>query len=91
MRDDYIPNRDDITAVNVSVLRQDDGSLDVRLYWTRCGVESAAEVSHRLGVDPGLALTFARDAVLQLMWWHTTLADVYATLAGEDRGLSAER
>lgn len=89
-REDYLPDRNGITAVKVALTRDDDSRLIVRLVWTQNGVENWAEVTHRLGMPVAAALTHARNAVWQIEYWHTTLADVFATLAGEDRGLSVE-
>ena len=88
MRDTYLPDRDSITLVNVALNRDDAGAVDVRLHWVRCGVLSHAEVSHRLGIDLDRALFYAMHAVEQIGYWHTTISDVYATLAGENNGLS---
>ena len=90
-REDYLPDRKGITTVNLLVTRHDDDRLTVRLSWIENGVHEDAEVSHRMGVPLATACTWARDAIWQREFWHTTIADVFGTLAGEDRGLSVER
>ena len=91
MRDDYLPDRNGITGVNLVLIRHDDDRLVVYLDWVQNGVHDSAACTHRLGVTVAAALTFARDAIWQLEFWHTTSSDVFSTLAGEDRGLSVER
>lgn len=91
LREDYLPDRNSITDVNIALTRHDDARVTLRLTWTQHGVRNVAEVQSGYDVPLARCLTYARDAVMQIEFWHTTLADVYGTLAGEDRGLSVER